>query len=83
MLKDVDLLYHEATFGNDNEQRADETFHSTAQQAATVARDAGVHKLVIGHFSSRYTNENELLRQAREVFPNTELANENKTFAIQ
>jgi ribonuclease Z len=83
MLKDVDLLYHEATFGTDNEQRADETFHSTAQQAAMVARDAGVHKLVIGHFSSRYTNENELLRQAREVFPNTELANENKTFAIQ
>lgn len=78
----VDLLYHEATFADDNAARAKDTFHSTARQAATIAREAAVGKLVIGHFSSRYDDESVLLSQAREVFPQTELANENKIFKL-
>lgn len=84
IVEGVDLLYHEATFGKDCEQRAKDTFHSTAQQAATVAKDSCVKKLVIGHFSSRYNNdESPLLAQAREIFENTSLANENKTFILK
>lgn len=81
-LSGVDLLYHEATFGRDCEKRARETFHSTAAQAATLARDAKVGRLVIGHYSSRYDDENALLSEAREIFPNTELADENKIFKL-
>jgi ribonuclease Z len=82
-LKNVDLLYHEATFANKERRRAEETFHSTAEQAATIARDAQVKQLVIGHFSSRYDDESTLLAEAREIFPATELAKENLTFKIQ
>lgn len=85
ILHGVDLLYHEATFGEDNASRAKDTFHSTARQAATIAKEAEVKQLVIGHFSSRYNStedEGELLRQAQEIFPNTSLANENKKFVI-
>lgn len=81
-IREVDLLYHEATFANKERGRAQETFHSTAQQAATIARDAEVKNLVIGHFSSRYDDEQLLLDEAREIFPCTTLANENKTFKI-
>lgn len=73
----VDVLYHEATFADDFVNLAAERLHSTARQAATVARDSGAGKLVIGHFSSRYDDENILLEQAREVFPNTVIAKEN------
>jgi ribonuclease Z len=75
-LRGVDLLYHEATFGDDKIARAKETFHSTASQAAMVARDAGVKRLVIGHFSARYIDEQPLLDEAQAVFPNTLLASE-------
>jgi len=50
--------------------------HSTARQAAMVARDAGVRQLILGHYSSRYEDENILLEEAREVFENTRLSNE-------
>ena len=77
-------MYHETTLGKDNEPRAKETFHSTAEQAATLAKDSKVKKLVIGHFSSRYNNEERsLLTQAQAVFKNTSLAKENKTFEIK
>ncbi len=83
-IEGVDLLYHEATFGKDCEQRAKETFHSTAQQAATLAKDSNVKKLVIGHFSSRYNNnESTLLAQAKEIFENTSLADECKKFIVK
>ena len=82
-IKGVDLLYHEATFANKERRRAEETYHSTAEQAATIARDAEVKRLVIGHFSSRYDDEKTLLAEAREIFPATELAKENITFKIQ
>lgn len=70
------LLYHEATYDNSRAAQADKWGHSTAGQAAEVARQAGAGRLMIGHFSQRYENEDLLLAQAREVFPNTILARE-------
>ncbi len=81
-LNDINLLYHEATFAESEKKRAAETFHSTALQAAEIALEAKVHKLIIGHFSSRYTDDNILLDEAKELFPNTELAYEGATFSI-
>ena len=75
-LKGVSTLYHESTYGEDNLQMAQKYNHSTARQAATVARDAGVGQLILGHYSSRYTDERVLLDEAREVFGNVRLANE-------
>ena len=76
LLEGTTLLYHEATFGEERIVRAKETHHSTALQAATIARDSHVGKLVIGHFSAHYEDENALLEEARSVFPNTIAANE-------
>ena len=76
LVKGVSTLYHESTYGDDNLQMAEKYYHSTARQAAMVARDAGVGQLVLGHYSSRYDDEQVLLRQAREVFENARLANE-------
>lgn len=75
-LRRVDLLFHEATFASDNLGRAKETYHTTAVQAAELARSAEVKKLLIGHFSARYEDESVLLEEAREVFPETLLASE-------
>lgn len=76
-VKGIDLLYHEATFADCDLSKAQTTFHSTALQAATIARDADVKQLVIGHFSARYEDEDVLLKEAQSVFPNTILATEN------
>lgn len=73
----VDVLFHESTFADEDLPRAKETYHSTATQAATIARDAHVGQLVIGHFSARYEDENMLLEQARRTFDHTVLATEN------
>jgi ribonuclease Z len=78
----VDVLYHEATYDNSYEKRASETFHCTAGQAAQVARDAGVGRLVIGHFSGRYDSVSLLERQAREIFPNTVAAKDGMVFDV-
>ena len=67
-LRGVDLLFHEATFASDNLGRAKETYHTTAVQAAELARSAEVKKLLIGHFSARYEDESVLLEEAREIF---------------
>ncbi len=75
-LQGVTTLYHEATYGDDNLAMAEKYHHSTARQAAQVAADAGVGQLLLGHYSSRYTDEQVLLRQAQEVFPNSLLTNE-------
>ena len=75
-LKGVTTLYHESTYGEDNLQMAQKYNHSTARQAAMVARDAGVGQLVLGHYSSRYEDETVLLNEAREVFENVRLSNE-------
>jgi ribonuclease Z len=82
IIKEVDLLFHEATFHNTHLERADITHHSTAEQAATIAFKANVGKLIIGHFSSRYKDLAPILDEARAVFPNTQLAEEGRTFIV-
>jgi len=82
-IKDVDLLYHEATFLRDKEDVAAQTFHSTASQAALIAKKAGVKKLLIGHFSARYKDTTPFKSEAREVFSNTELAIEDMDYCIE
>lgn len=81
-ISNADLLYHEATFLHAMVDRAIETHHTTALQAGQVALQNNVKKLLIGHFSARYKVLDELLDEARSVFPNSELAIEGKTFAI-
>lgn len=75
-IQGVDLLYHEATFADSELERAKKTGHSTARQAASIAQKAGAKKLMLGHFSARYKNNQELLNEAKEVFGNCILANE-------
>ncbi|WP_069657804.1 ribonuclease Z [Arcticibacter eurypsychrophilus] len=81
-IRGVDTLYHEATFMNDMADRAAETFHTTALQAAEVARFAGVKQLLLGHFSARYRELEPLQDEARTVFANSRLALEGQTFVI-
>lgn len=76
-IKGCDLLFHEATFATADAKRAKETFHTTAPQAAEIAKAAQVKKLVIGHYSARYEDESILLKEASEIFPQTILAQEN------
>lgn len=76
MLANVDLLYHEATYAEAEMELARKYCHSTARQAAQTALAAGVRRLMIGHFSSRYADEEQLLAEARDIFPDTILARE-------
>lgn len=78
----VNLLYHEATFLHDRVERAKETFHTTAKEAALVARAVGAKKLLLGHFSARYKDLQPLLDESRDVFPATELSEEGKWFLV-
>lgn len=83
-IRGVSLLYHEATYGDDKEVQAAQRGHSTARQAAMIARDAEAGQLMLGHFSKRYKDiEAQLLAQAREIFPNTILAREGLTVDIK
>lgn len=81
-IKGVNLLYHESTFLEDKQDRAKQTFHSTAKQAAQMAVLANVQKLILGHFSARYGNLEEFLEEATPIFPNTELAIEGQLFSL-
>ncbi|MBQ8097390.1 MAG: ribonuclease Z [Prevotella sp.] len=81
-LKGVDTLYHESTYADDKLQSAENYYHSTARQAATVARDAQVGKLLLGHYSARYADEHILLNEAQEVFQNSFLTNEMDVFDV-
>jgi len=78
----VDLVYHDATFTSDLAERADETGHSTARQAASVAHDAEAKHLLLGHVSARYEDASALVAEARTVFPNTDAADELTTYVL-
>jgi ribonuclease Z len=80
--KNVDLLYHEATYPHALEEKAKERFHSTSKQAAQIALKADVKKLLIGHFSAKFEDLGDFEKEAREVFTDTELAQEGVTYLI-
>ena len=82
-IKGVDMLYHEATFLDELKERARQTMHSTAKEAATIASKAQVGKLIIGHYSQRYFDLSPLLDEAQAVFPNTYLATEGEKFELK
>ncbi len=82
-LHGIDLLYHEATFLDENELRASNTYHSTAGQAALLAKNANAKKLLLGHFSARYKDLNPFKEEARKVFNESYLAIEGTTFDIE
>jgi ribonuclease Z len=82
MIKNVDVLYHEATFLHEDLQRAKETTHSTALQAAQIAKKVNAKKLLLGHFSSRYIDLSVLGNEAKTVFEHVELAIEGEVFKV-
>lgn len=82
LIEGVDLLYHEATFLERDKVLAKQTLHSTARQAAEIAKKAGVGKLLIGHFSTRYKFDDEFLEEAREVFKETVSVNDGDVFSL-
>lgn len=81
-VKNVTVIYHEATYLKDLAERAAERFHSTTIQAADIALKAGVQRLLIGHFSSKYESLDDFLTEALAVFPDTDLAIEGVTYRI-
>lgn len=81
-VQDVDLLFHEATFASKDDKLASQTMHSTAAQAAELARLAGVRKLLIGHFSTRYKDPGMLEKEAREVFANTSAVKDGDIYSV-
>jgi ribonuclease Z len=83
LARDADLLVHDATFTDEHAERAAETGHSTAAQAAATARDAGVGRLCLWHFSQRYRDAAEHLEQARAVFPETEASRDGLGVAVR
>ena len=82
LVSGVDLMYHEATFADEDRALAKKTGHSTAKQAAQAALAAGAGRLLIGHFSSRYKDLHLLEAEAREIFPNSEAAIEGHSYEI-
>jgi ribonuclease Z len=81
-LKEIDLLYFEATFMHEDKKLAKITNHSTSVQAATLAKKAGVGKLLMGHFSNRYKSLKQLLSEAREIFPLSFAVEDGDTYSI-
>jgi ribonuclease Z len=82
-IENVSLLYHESTYASDYEDRAKLYYHSTAEQAATIAKRANAGQLILGHFSARYNNEELLLDEAKKIFPSSILARENHVVDIK
>ncbi len=81
-IQGADMIYHETTYLDNLRERAESRFHSTSKQAALIAQKAGVKKLLIGHFSSKYDTLDEFETEAREIFPNTELALEGVAYQV-
>ncbi|MEQ8910057.1 MAG: ribonuclease Z [Vicingaceae bacterium] len=81
-IESVNLLYHEATFLERDRERADKTFHSTAKDAARVASEAGVDKLLLGHFSNRYKAKDGFLQESRQLFKQSYIAEEGQRFKV-
>ncbi|MDN3618886.1 ribonuclease Z [Polaribacter undariae] len=82
IIKDVDLLYHEATFLADREDLAKKTKHATTKQAAEIAKQANAKQLIIGHYSGRYKDINVFRAEAQEIFKHTHLAEPGKVFKV-
>lgn len=82
IIENADLLYHETTFLDEMNLRAENTFHSTTTQAATIAQKANVKKLIFGHYSSRYKEIDEFTEEVQAVFPNADFCIEGKSFEI-
>lgn len=83
VIEGVDILYHESTFADDMKQRAKETMHSTAKQAAEIAKRANAKKLLLGHFSARYTDLDIFESEAREIFKNSFIVSEGQTYDVE
>lgn len=81
-IQDADMIYHEATYLKDMQEKAAARFHATAEQAATIAKKANARRLLIGHFSSKYEYLEPFKTEAKEVFENTELACEGVTYLL-
>ena len=81
-ISEADMIYHETTYLDNVKDKAFERFHCTTKQAATIAQKAQVKKLLIGHFSSKYSTLEQFETEAREIFPNTELAIEGNSYEI-
>lgn len=80
LLKTADILYHEATFLESEAHLSTKTGHSTARDAAIIAKDAGVGTLILGHFSTRYASTQPFKEEAQRIFPNVALAEDGKVF---
>ncbi|MGK0430854.1 MAG: ribonuclease Z, partial [Psychroserpens sp.] len=80
IIKEVDVLYHESTFIEKNEALAKTTKHSTAKQAAMIAKKANVGQLILGHYSTRYDSISEFKTEAKTIYPNVELSRDGKIF---
>ena len=81
-VRNVDLLYHEATFASDNKDLAQTTYHSTGEDAAQIAQKSEVGKLIIGHFSARYKDHTVILKEAMSIFANTEAITEGQVLLV-
>ncbi|HCO82629.1 MAG TPA: ribonuclease Z, partial [Arenibacter sp.] len=81
-IRNVDVLYHEATFLETEKRLAPKTKHATAKEAATIAREANVGMLILGHFSTRYQSLDLFKEEAKTIFPNVELADDGKEFDL-
>ena len=80
ILSDIDVLYHESTFLETHQELAKLTKHSTASDAAKIAKKSNVKNLILGHFSARYKNKSDFLNEAKVHFNNVELAEDGKIF---
>ena len=81
-LRDADIIYHESTYLENDQHKATERFHSTAREAASIAKQAGARKLLLGHFSSKYKDLQPFIDEASTVFEPVELAIEGRVFEI-